>query len=414
MNRTVRTLLSAAAVAGGLVIAAPAGPASACGDEGWTAAPTSALARQSVAERLAPVAVSGPGAIAVPAGGTGTFAVTVDNTGAGFRGDIELRVSTSGPAGLPAMTMEVAGSRGDTKTWRRLAAEGTPGSQWYAVRGLGFHTGEATTEFRLGVDQEAYGRTLRIVARVRDAAGPLVGTTTVDVTVTGAALQVRTSFPAELRRGGAYREFEVQVRNPSGGTYRSVTTTLSMTGLGPTPTPREAGYVDADVLRVEQRSGGGWQRVVVHPGCDPTPYARLGQPFDLAPGASRTLHLRIRITDSPATKLLLARWWMSAAVRGNPDASGSLTGDILIRPRLVVPRTPAVPPTSRPTAVPAPPASTAAPSATAAPPVVAAPVGLAETGPAIWPLVGVGGALLIAGGATLLAVRQRRVSRIRR
>jgi hypothetical protein len=418
MNGIVRRLpgsvFAATVVAAGLAIAAPAAPAFACGeDESWARPGSSAALRQPVAAvRLGLVDVNGPGTFTVPAGGATAFSVTVANRGAGFRGSIELQVSARSAAGLPAMTMEVSGSRGTVKTWRRLAEEGTPGSRWYAVNGLNFQAGESGPEFRLGVKPEAYGARLRIAARVLDAAGRQVGSATGDVTVTDAALQVRTTFPAELRRGGAYREFDIQVRNPSTRTYRAVSSSLTLTALGVKPNPREAGYLSLADIRLERLSGGSWHRLVVHPGCDPSPWATAGPPFDLAAGASRTLHLRIRLAASPGTQTLIAHYWASAAVPRNGDAYASVGGTLLVRPRQVVPTTSAAPtqpdsptgvdtstaPTTQPAA--------AAPSSTPAPPAATAPAGLPDTGPAIWPLAA-GIALVVAGGAAALIARRR-------
>jgi hypothetical protein len=311
------------------------------------------------------------------------------------------------------MTMDMAESRGTVKTWRRLAAEGTPGSQWYAVNGLNFQAGESGPEFRLGVAPEAYGSRLRIVARVSDAAGRQVGSTTVDVTVTDAALQVRTTFPAELRRGGAYRDFDIQVRNPSSRTYRAVSASLTLTALGVKPNPREAGYLSAPDIRLEQLSSGSWHRLVVHPGCDPSPWATAGPPFDLAAGASRTLHLRIRLAATPGTQTLIAHYWASTAVPRNGDAYASVDGTLLVRPRQVVPTTSAAPvPPESPTGVDPSPAPTTqptvpAPSATAAPPGATAPAGLPDTGPPLWPLAA-GITLVVAGGPAALLARRRR------
>ena len=410
MNRIAGTVLAAAVGAAGLVIVAPAGPAFACGEQGWA----SSAIGQPVAAVPGLVEVTGPGAVAVPAGGTGFFGVTVVNRGAGFRGGIELQVRGADPSKLQVpLTVDVAGSRGVVKTWTRLAEEGTPGSRWYAVDGLSFQSGEATTEFRLGVGSvgvgsDAYSSRLQITARARDAAGREVGTTTFDVTVVDAALQVRTTFPAELRRGAGYREFDVKVRNPSTRTYRSVSAILTMTGLGERPTPREAGSLTAADIGLQQLAGGAWHRIAVHPGCDPSPWARLGEPFDLRAGASRTLHLRVRIAESPATAPLVAHYWVSAGVRGNADAAASVDGDVAIRPRHLASRTPPTTPARATDPAVAPDSRPAAPAPVVTdPPTVADPASLPDTGPAIWPLAA-GGALLVAGGATLLAVRRRR------
>jgi hypothetical protein len=420
MNGIVRGLpgsvLAATVVAAGLAIAAPAAPAFACGEEeSWARPGSSPALRQPVAaDRLGSVDVNGPGTFAVPAGGATAFGVTVANRGAGIRGSIELQVSARSATRLPAMTMEVSGSRGGVTTWRRLAEEGTPGSRWYAVKGLNFQAGQSTAGFRLGVAPEAYGARLRIAARVRDAAGREVGSATGDVTVTDAALQVRTTFPGELRRGGGYREFDIQVRNPSTRAYRAVSASLTLTALGVKPNPREAGYLSAPGIRLEQLSSGSWQRLAVHPGCDPSPWATVGPPFDLAAGASRTLHLRIRLAATPGTQTLIAHYWASAAVPRNGGADASVDGTLLVRPRQIVPTTSAAPvPPESPTGVdpsPAPATQPAVPtpSATPAPPPGATrPAGLPDTGPPLWPLAA-GIILVVAGGAAALVARRRR------
>jgi hypothetical protein len=272
MNGTVRRLpgwlVGVAVAAAGLVIATPGTPAFACGEQAVVASGGGGVQLAGVAG-VALVQVTGPGSVNVPAGGAALFSVTVDNAGRGFGGSVDLEVRTSGPSIFPSMTMELQGSAGNVVTWRRLAEEGTPGARWFTADGLSFHPGQTSEGFRLGVRPEALGSRLRITAHLRDTAGTQLGATTFDVTVTDAALRVRSTFPAELRRGAAYREFDVEVRNPSSRTYQGVRASLSLTGLTGKPTPREAGYLSPADIRLEHRSGGTWHRVVLRPGCDP-------------------------------------------------------------------------------------------------------------------------------------------------
>ncbi|MFL6127462.1 MAG: hypothetical protein ACJ73E_00155 [Mycobacteriales bacterium] len=360
------------------------------------------------------VQVRGGGAFNVPAGGAAPFSVTVVNTGGRFTGRIDLEVRTSSAAGLPAMTMELQVDGERTITWKRLAEEGTPGARWFTARGLSFQAGEVSTGFRLGVRPDALGTRLRIIAHVRDNAGRQAGGTTIDATVTDAAVRVRGRFPAELRRGAAYREFDVEVGNPSTRTYHDVRATLTVTGLSDVPAPPEAGYLSAPDIRLERRDGGSWHRLVVVPGCDPAPSAALAEPFDLEANATRTLHLRIRLADSPATRPHPASYWLDAGPAGNVDALDSLSGSFLIQPRQISPtlwpdRTPTTEP-APPTAAPAPhPTATQPPAPTTSP--VAAPASLPDTGPPTWPLAG-GIALLLGGtAAAVLAARRRHPAR---
>jgi len=395
--------------AAGLVIATPATPAFACGGQAGFSSGGTGLQATGVA-RLSPVQVSGPGRVNVPAGGAASFGVTVDNAGGRFGGSIDLEVRTSGPSILPAMTVELQGSSGNVTTWKRLAEEGTPGARWFTADGLSFHPGQRSEGFRLGVQPEALGKRLRITAHVRDTAGRQLGATTFDVTVTDAALRVRSTFPAELRRGAPYREFYVEIRNPSTRIYHDVRASLSLTGLTGKPTPREAGFLSSADIRLELRSGGTWHRLVVRPGCDPVFSAALGEPFDLEANASRTLHLRIRLDESPATKPQPALYYLYAGPAGKLDAQGSINGNLLIRPRQISATESAGPtpthsagPTPRPTAPATHPAATTGPT-------VAAPDGLPDTGTAIWPLAG-GIALLLGGIGALVAVRRRQPAR---
>ena len=420
MNGTVRRmpgwLVGLAVAAAGMVVAAPGTPAYACGEQTWAASAGSAgLQRTAVATGLPSVQVRGGGPVTVPAGGAAPFSVTVVNTGGRFTGSVDLEVRTSGPAGLPAITMELQVDGERTITWKRLAEEGTAGARWFTVRGLSFQAGESGPGFRIGVGPEALGQRLRIIAHVRDSAGRQVGATTFDATVTDAAVRVRGTFPAELRRGAAYREFDVEVHNSSTRTYHNVRATLTVTGLSDVPTPPEAGYLSVPDIRLERRDGGSWHRLVVHPGCDPAPSAALAEPFDLKPGATRTLHLRIRLADSPATKPHPASYWLDAGPAGNVDALGSLSGAFLIRPHQIPTRSPDPTPTpstepAPTTMAPAPHPTATQPPATATPPL-AAPASLPDTGAPIWPLAG-GIALLLGGtAAALLAARRRHPSR---
>jgi hypothetical protein len=401
--------LGVALAAAGLALVGPAAPAYACDGQGWTA-PGVGVLQQSTT--VPPVEVRGSGAITLPAGGTGTFGITVVNRGAGFRGGVELQVRSATGAGLPALTMEVAGSGGSVKTWRSLAEEGTPGARWYAVDGLSFQSGESSPEFRLGVGADASGARLRIVARVRDAGGRDVGSATVDATVKDVGLRVRSTFPAQLRRADAYREFDVRVENPSART-RPVRAFLSMTGLAEKPLPPAAGHLVASDIRLERLVGGHWQRLEVHPGCDPSPWAQLGAGFDLPAGASRILHLRIRLADSPATLPHPVHYWLSATVAGEPESEATVSGDFVIRPHLMPSPAPTVHVADAPrpapssSAVPTS-APTADPPASAEPSLNAEPASLPDTGWPIWPLAVIGTLLLAAGGATLVAVRHRR------
>lgn len=420
MDGTVRRLpgwlVGVAVAAAGVVVVAPGTPAYACGERTWAASAGSAgLQRTAVATGLSPVQVRGGGPINVPAGGAARFGVTVVNTGGRFGGSVDLEVRTSGPSDLPTMKMELQVNGERTISWTRLAEEGTPGARWFTVPGLSFQAGESGPGFRLGVGPEELGRRMRIIAHVRDSAGRQVGATTFDATVIDAAVRVRGTFPAELRRGAAYREFDVEVHNPSTKAYHKVRAGLAMTGLTDVPTPREGGGLSARDIRLERRDGGSWHRLVVVPGCDPAPSAALAEPFDLAAGGTRTLHLRIRLADSPATKPHPASYWLDAGPAGNVDALGSVSGSFLIRPhQLSSTRLPEPAPirTSEPapaTTAPAP-HPTATQPATAAPPL-AAPAGLPDTGAPIWPLAA--GITLLLGGtaAALLAARRRHLGR---
>jgi hypothetical protein len=406
MNGTVRRLPSwlvgVAVAAAGLVVATPGTPAYACGEQTGAASAGSA-GLQHIAVRPG-VQVRGGGPFTVPAGGAAPFSVTVVNGVGRFAGSIDLEVRTSGPSGLPALTMELQVNGERTVSWKRLAEEGTAGARWFTVPGLSFQAGEASTGFRVGVGPTAPGTRLRITAHVRDDAGRQVGTTTYDATVTDAAVRVR----------GAYREFDVEVQNPSRRTYHGVRATLAMTGLSDVPTPREAGSLSAPDIRLERRDGGSWHRLVVVPGCDPTPSTALAGPFDLAAGAARTLHLRIRLADSPATEPHPASYRLDAGPAGDLDAQGSLTGSFLVRPHRLVPtRSPESTPTTEPAPRPTTPAPhpTATQPPTSATPPVAAPAGLPGTGAPIWPLAA--GITLLLGGtaAALLAARRRHPGR---
>jgi len=415
MNGNVRKapvwLIGVAVAAAGIVIAAPAAPALACpGDQAWAASGGKAgLLRTAGTTGLTTVQVRGGGPVNVPAGGTAPLTVTVVNTGGRFAGRIELEVRAGDASGLPAMTMELQVDGAQTVTWRRLAEEGTAGARWFTVPGLSFQAGEVSTGFRLGVRPEALGKRLRITAHVRDNRGRAVGATTFDAAVTDAAIEVRGTFPAELRRGGAYREFDVEVHNPSTRTYHNVGAGLAMTGLSAVPAPPEAGSLSVPDIRLERRYDGSWHRLAVHPGCDPTPSAALAAPFDLAAGATRTLHVRIRLADSPATKPHPASYFLHAGPAGDVDAQGSFSGSFLIQPRQPGTNPPAPAPPSTTTR--APQSTETQPPATSAPPL-AAPANLPDTSRPIWPLAAsialvLGGTAALGGTAGLLAHRRQ-------
>ena len=421
MNGTVRKApvwwIGVAVAAAGMVIATPATRAFACpGEQTWAASDGEAgLLRTAVTTALTSVQVRGGGPVNVPAGGTAPLTVTVVNTGGRFAGSIDLEVRAGDPSGLPAVTMELQVDGEQTVTWRRLAEEGTAGARWFTVPGLSFQAGEVSTGFRLGVRPEALGKRLRITAHVRDNGGREVGATTFDATVTDAAIAVRGTFPAELRRGAAYREFDVEVHNPSTRTYHNVGASLAMTGLSAVPTPPEAGSLSVPDIRLERRDGGSWHRLTVHPGCDPTPSAALAAPFDLAAGATRTLQLRIPLTDSPATKPHPASYFLDAGPAGDIDAQGSLSGLFLIQPRQISAThspTPTRNEAAPPTTTQAPHPTETQPPATSTP-QLSAPANRSDTGRSIWPLAAsivavVGGTAALGGAATLLAARLRR------
>ena len=409
MNGIVRrlpgSLIGVAVAAAGLVIATPGTPAFACGEQSRAAAGGGGLQLASVAG-LSPVQVSGPGSLNVPAGGAAPFSITVENSGRRFGGSIDLEVRTSGPSSFPALTVELAGSNGGTTTWRRLAEEGTPGARWFGSGGLSFQPGQTSTGFRLGIGPDALAERLRVTAHVRDTAGLQVGVTAFDVTVTGAAVRVRGTFPSELRSGAAYREFDVEVRNPSTRAYHDVRASLSLTGLTDAPSPQGAGHLSVADVQLERRSGGSWHRLTLRPGCDPVFSGTLAGPFDLEAGASRTLHLRIRLADSSATKPHPARYFLSAGPAGNADAQGSLDGNFLLRPRQVADPGPTSPPAPTHSTGPTPDATAPA----SLPPAIE-PASLHDTGPATWPLAGAIALLLGGIGALVVAARRWHLAR---
>jgi LPXTG-motif cell wall-anchored protein len=401
-------LTGLAVAAAGLVLGTRGPPAFACDEQAVVASGGGLQLAEAAA--VSAVQVRNPGSVRVPAGGSATFPITVVNTGGRLSGSVNLEVRTSDQSTIPAMTVELADNSGDVKTWKALASEGTPGALWFTADGLSFQSGESGPEFRLGVRPKALGSRLRITAHVRDTAGRQVGATTFDVTVIDATVRVRGTFPAELRRGAAYREFDVEIHNPSTRTYHNVHASLGMTGLSAVPTPREAGDLSAPDIRLERRSGGTWHRLTVLPGCDPAPHAALAAPFDLEAGASRTLHLRIRLVDSPATKPHPASYSLYAGPAGNVDAEGSLSGEFLIRPRqLSLTDSPGPTPT-RSTASTPPTTPPAADQPASTTPPTAAPAILPNTGPAVWPLAG-GIALLLSGIGALVAARRRHLAR---
>jgi LPXTG-motif cell wall-anchored protein len=176
------------------------------------------------------------------------------------------------------------------------------------------------------------------------------------------------------------------------------------------PIPREAGHLSDADIRLERRSGGTWQRLAVHPGCDPVYSAALGEPFDLEAGGSRTLHLRIRLADSPATIPHPAQYYLGAGPAGNPDALSILSENFLIRPRQNSGTGPAGRPAPTHGDGPASAATAAAAYPAAPTPPAAAPASLPHTGPPIWPLAG-GIALLLGGTGALVAARRRHMGR---
>jgi hypothetical protein len=218
--------------------------------------------------------VTGLGPLALPAGGATPFAITVDNSGPGFAGRVELVVSASDQSRLPLIRMDKSIDSGTVKTWTPLSPIGTPGTQTFTVTGLSFHTGQSSREFRIHVPPDALGRKLHVTAHVHDAAGGLAGSAEFDVTVIDAALQVRTTFLGQLWRGGGYREFDVTVHNPSTITYRNVSASLVTSGLTGVPTSPEAGSLTAKDLQLQKRSGASWTHLTVVTGCDPTQSGR--------------------------------------------------------------------------------------------------------------------------------------------
>ena len=419
MNGTVRKLpvwwIGVAVAAAGMVIATPATPAFACpGEQTWAASGGKAgLLRTAVTTALTSVQVRGGGPVNVPAGGTAPLTVTVVNTGGRFAGSIDLEVRAGDPSGLPAVTMELQVDGEQTVTWRRLAEEGTAGARWFTVPGLSFQAGEVSTGFRLGVRPEALGKRLRITAHVRDNGGREVGATTFDATVTDAAVAVRGTFPAELRRGSAYREFDVEVHNPSTRTYHNVGASLAMTGLSAVPSPPEAGS-----CRCRTSGSSGVT-------------AAAGTASPSIPAATRPLRLRwprrsssrpgppgrcTCASGSPTHRRPSRTRRCTSWTRGQPGtstrraASADRSSSNPDRFRPPTRRRRPAPKQHLPTQAPQP--TETQPPATS-PPQLGAPANRSDTGSSIWPLAAsiaavVGGTAALAGAAAVLAARLRR------
>jgi hypothetical protein len=161
----------------------------------------------------------------------------------------------------------------------------------------------------------------------------------------------------------------------------------------------------ASDIRLERAAGSGWERLDVRTGCDPTYFAQLSRPFELAAGESRTLRLRIGLADSAATAPHPAHYWVSAVESRNVDSLVEVAGDLLIRPHRLV--------GAAPTPQPVVPAASAAPAnrpvpTASAEPAATQPVALPDSGPPIWPFA-LGSVLLVTAGTALTeAVRRRR------
>jgi hypothetical protein len=412
------------AAAATLVLAAPGTPALACGRPAPPGAATGSAGTATSTEAptdTGATQVTGPGPVDLPAGASARFAISFRNPDPAFSGRIALSVrATDTEVPRPSVTVEQADHSGVLIRWRQLSWEGAAGTLWFESGRLRFGTGVTSTEFRIGVPADtAPGIQLRIGALVTDTAERPFGATSFLATVSEAPLQVRTTFPASLRRGDGFRPFDIVVRNPSDTTRHRARVHLTVTGLTGTPVPRTAGTVTANDLMLEGRIGGRWLPIPLHPGCDPVYSATLTELPDLAPGASQVLRLRLRIADSPATTPHPALYYATARETGarpdGPDTSGHLEGSFLIRPHRIAPRQPPTQPatqqktrptTEAPTPVPTPSADPTAGTDAPAP----AATRLADTGTSAWPLVG--GLTLGLGGlgalAILLALRRRR------
>jgi hypothetical protein len=414
------------AAAATLVLAAPVPPALACGGPAPPGAATGSA--DTTTGTRAPTdsgttQVIGPRSLDLPAGAAARFAITFRNPDPAFSGTIALSVrATDSDVPRPPVTVEQADPSGALIRWRQLSAEGAAGTLWFESGRLRFGTGMTSTEFRIGVPAEtAPGARLQIDALVKNTRGVL-GATGFPATVTEAPLQVRTTFPASLRRGDGYRPFDIVVRNPSDTKRHRVRVNLAVTPLAGTPVPRTAGSLTPSDIVLEGRIGGRWLPIPLHPGCDPVYSATLTELPDLAPGASQFLRLRLRIADSPATTPHPALYYVTAHETGarpdGPDTSGHVDGSFLIRPHRTTPAgppsqpstQPATQPKTRPTTeAPAPVPTPSGPTAGTDAPAPAA-TRLADTGPSAWPLVaGLTLGLCGLGAlATLLALRRRR------
>jgi hypothetical protein len=106
---------------------------------------------------------------------------------------------------------------------------------------------------------------------------------------------------------------------------------LDVTTTAPPTSTGRNGLIPADD-RLAERVGGAWTRLTVYPGdCDPFLGAKLGGPFDLAPGAGRNLHLRMRVADSTPAQLRSVEYSVIAAPK--TGEAQSVWGHLVIEPR---------------------------------------------------------------------------------
>jgi hypothetical protein len=351
--------------------------------------------------------VSAASSVQLRAGGATPLAVTVGNTGDRALGVMLLLVSGRDDLGIPSVEVDISDPRG---RWTPVPADHGMGKVGFTAAGLAFQTGESTSGFRVRVPLGSLGRRLHIAVSVQDRAGALLGSTGIEATVIDAAPRVSTTFPGQLRRGAAYREFDIDVRNPSTVTYRAARASISLTGLIDAPQRPGSGHLSAPDIRIEQLTGGRWTRLPVLPGSDPVATATLRTPGpDLQPGTNWHTHLRIRVLGSPATAPLLADYFLTAGPVGN---TSDLSGRLVIQPRLTSGSGATPTPTASSPATPAPATPTASSPATptpATPTDAAPPAPAGHGGPPAALLPAIAGALgLLLTGAGVLIARSRR------
>ncbi|MFE6868900.1 hypothetical protein ACFVFS_20360 [Kitasatospora sp. NPDC057692] len=171
-----------------------------------------------------------------------------------------------------------------------------------------------------------------------------------------------------VRAGGPKVEIPVEVGNHTGAAYRSVVPTLSLAAHRAGDGEKGVSYLPSGFLTVEYRTTGGWQKLSLVRGCDPTLFATPAKGMPVADGRAEHATFRVGLSADAPADLSTLFVGLSAVAEDRSHGEWVVKDMTVTVPKPAAKPTPAKPVPAKPT-----PAKPAAPKPTATAPATQAP-----------------------------------------